>query len=292
MATALDLDLQSAGTHCTHCFRSFEENDSLPVPNDPLNAIYCSQTCQVANTHHSHNILFSLNPAIPPELNAVGQPPPPPPTEAENTARKAAQEAFIAHVKAQNEIFPLLVLRFIARMFVEQTQKVASIRGSSSTDPTIPDPDLPEPDAKDGTSEYSFYDHVEPLKYHEVAPDAVEQELKLAQDLLEKAVEGLTGFVTDEQYALFKGKVVYNTFGVCFSGGRDDRVSALLRPRQYVPNLKHSSPCRLLAPKTKNVHEHRTVPTDRLELHSTGSRLMWVLYYMSNRPNCSPSKNS
>jgi import receptor subunit TOM20 len=83
---------------------------------------------------------------------------------------------------------------------------------------------LPEPAA--GSPEYTFYDHVERLRYMAVnQTEMILLEHNLLADVLKKAVEGLEELVELEKYLVMKGRIAYNAIGVAFGEGRDDRVS-------------------------------------------------------------------
>ena len=51
-----------------------------------------------------------------------------------------------------------------------------------------------------------------------------EEEERLLIDVLRSAVPGLEGFITGEKHSMISGKMAYNAFGVCYAGGRDDKV--------------------------------------------------------------------
>lgn len=75
----------------------------------------------------------------------------------------------------------------------------------------------------DGTDHgYGIGDHLERLRYLEIAPN--KEEVTLLSNVLEMALPGLEGFIMEERHTILSGKVKYNAFGVCYSGGRDDRV--------------------------------------------------------------------
>lgn len=85
-----------------------------------------------------------------------------------------------------------------------------------------PPSDLPEPD--DGAM-YAFYDHVDRLRYLDVqGADAEKLEMTLLKDMLTGAMPGLEEFIKDERYLVLKGKVLFNTIGIAYSGGRLNKV--------------------------------------------------------------------
>ncbi|KAF8605323.1 MAS20-domain-containing protein [Ceratobasidium sp. AG-I] len=222
VVTALDLDLQALRSHCTHCLRKIEFPTSFP--SDPLDSAYCSKPCYLASKNQSQNVLFGLEPPLPtaPEDDEK------PKTEADLEVRRAAQEKFVEILRKTGVSRPLLVARFVASMVAEQSAKFsAALPGSKSASPAAMFK-LPEPEG-DQTA-YSFYDHIERLKFLEIleTPEEVEEREAL-KDVLKSAMEGLEEFVGD-RYALLKGKMAYNAIGVSFSGGRDDKPAVTVRP--------------------------------------------------------------
>lgn len=79
-------------------------------------------------------------------------------------------------------------------------------------------------DAEGG--EYLLADHVERLRFLELAADA--DGMKHLSQVLETALPGLEQFVTEERHVTLLGKMAYNAYGVYFDGGRDDKVSLVL----------------------------------------------------------------
>jgi import receptor subunit TOM20 len=113
----------------------------------------------------------------------------------------------------KKKVVPLLVARLIGRQVAVETQKM------------LPNPsglmhtsDIPEAEG----GEYSLYDHIERLRYLEMSTE--KKEVTLVKEVLQTALPGLEDFVTDERYAMLLGKMAYNSYGVCFGGGRDNRV--------------------------------------------------------------------
>jgi len=85
-----------------------------------------------------------------------------------------------------------------------------------------PPSDLPEPD--DGVA-HAFYDHVDRLRYLDVQETEAEKlEMTLLKDMLNGAMPGLEEFIKDERYLVLKGKVLFNTIGIAYSGGRLNKV--------------------------------------------------------------------
>lgn len=204
---ALDFDLQAKGTHCTHCLRHIETGMAITPPSDRLKAVYCSKECQVKSKAQSQNLLFGLDPPLPlslaPEMDASAV-----------EDRESAQTAFVEYIQKNGKTIPLLVARFIAQQVATETAKMLPGGAAALTDMS----DAPEV----ANGAYTMYDHIERLRYLEVS--APEEEMKLLSDVLSTAVPGLEQFVTSERHATLLGKLGYNSYGVCFGGGRDDKV--------------------------------------------------------------------
>ncbi|KAG9121181.1 hypothetical protein FRC07_002977 [Ceratobasidium sp. 392] len=235
VVAALDLDLQannlfSSRTHCTHCLRKIDF--PLSFPDDPLEATYCSKTCHIASKTRSQNVLFGLEPPLP--LTPGDDEGQKPKTEKELEAQRGAQEAFVELLQRTGVTRPLLIARFIACMIAEQSAKLgAAVLSSPSSKSSKPSSsaalfELPEPEGDPNT--YSFYDHIERLRFLEIVETPAElAEMEALKKVLQTAMEGLEQFVGD-RYALLKGKMAYNSIGVCFSGGRDDKPIVTVRP--------------------------------------------------------------
>jgi import receptor subunit TOM20 len=128
-------------------------------------------------------------------------------------ARRKAQANFVKYLQKEGRAAPLLVARFIARQVAVETGKM------------LPGGLKPADDDFAGADsvEYALNDHLERLRYLEVTPP--KEERGLLVDVLQTALPGLEQFVTDERHATLLGKMAYNSYGVCFAGGRDDKVS-------------------------------------------------------------------
>jgi import receptor subunit TOM20 len=168
----------------------------------------------LAAKNQTHTLLFTLDSPLPSELAASAGTPAVGP-------RREAQSKFANYIKNTRRTTPLLVARFIARQVAIETQKLtsASLMGSKMAQASV------ERDFTDaeGTSDgYSLSDHIERLRFLEIERD--EEEVKLLVDVLRYAVPGLEGFITEEKHAMISGKMAYNAFGVCYAGGRDDKV--------------------------------------------------------------------
>ncbi|KAL0950169.1 hypothetical protein HGRIS_010162 [Hohenbuehelia grisea] len=206
IAATLDTDLQARGTHCTHCLRAIEKGMAIPASaSDPFAAVYCSKPCQLKSKTQSHNLLFSLEPLLPIEVL------PEPPSAASLEERRKAQTLLIEYLKKRGHGAIVLVARFLGRQVQTETAK------QFPQLMTIPEIDYPSPD----DPRFGLPEQVEHLRYLELVPP--EGERKFLTDILATTLPGLEMFITDERYASVLGKMRYNSFGVCFGGGRDDR---------------------------------------------------------------------
>ena len=212
MVTVLDIDLEGKAMHCSYCFREIEKARAVIPSSDRLSAAYCSQECHVSANTQFQDLLFAARPPLAPEGAAE--------LPAELKAERAkAQEAFVAHIKKAGNAAPLLAARLIARQITAEILKMVS--GVS-----LPQLDLPVAGSKD----YALNDHVERLRYLELT--VPQNETKLLRNVLQTALPGLEAFVTDERHAIVLGKMAYNSYGVCFGGGRDDKVGFLTEALQ------------------------------------------------------------
>lgn len=116
------------------------------------------------------------------------------------------QEGFVTIFKNQGKLAPLLITRFIGRMVEDEHEKIIQLMEGSTVEsrPKKVKTDLPEPE---GEAEYSFWDHMERLRYLEILPNPADQEVcKSVQDLLKISVEGLEELIAEERYYTLKGK--------------------------------------------------------------------------------------
>lgn len=220
VVTALDPDLLTKGTHCGQCLRPIEPEMSLQLPKDDssqnaFELTYCSKDCMVNSKKQSHTLLFTLDSPLPAEIPAG------PPMPNQNEERHAAQEKFAQYIKRENRSIPLLVSRFVARQVAAETQKMveATNPGAKKTGPI--EGDYTNSEAQ--SESYALADHIERLRYLEVVPN--KEELQLFTDVLKTGLPGLEEFITEERHITLTGKMAYNVFGVCFGGGRSDKVS-------------------------------------------------------------------
>lgn len=197
------MDLIGTGKYCSQCLRATQKAGSITAPLDPLQSTYCSKACQQAAEAHWNGLLFA---AIPPPTPTN---PTPKRTKAQVDERRKVQEAFIAKLKDQGKLAPLLITRFIGRMVEDEHEKIICLMEGSTVEgkPKKGKTDLPEPE---GDGEYSFWDHMERLRYLEILPNPADQEIcKSMQDLLKVSVEGLEEFIAEERYLILKGECLY-----------------------------------------------------------------------------------
>ena len=82
----------------------------------------------------------------------------------------------------------------------------------------------PEMRAGDAPSndENTDYDHMERLRF--VDTEVTQEEKTLLSDVLASALPGLERLLGDDRHNVLKGKMRYNSIGVSFNGGRDNKV--------------------------------------------------------------------
>ncbi|KAK0491362.1 hypothetical protein IW261DRAFT_1324136 [Armillaria novae-zelandiae] len=213
IVTALDADIQSAGTHCSHCLRLIESSISIKSPSDPLSSTYCSKACQLLSKSQSHNLLFTTERPLPAEI------PMDPPTPETLEERRKAQAAFVSYLQKEGKAGPLLVARFVARQIAFETLKLMPGYTGKHEEQHFTDSE---------GEEYMLADHMERLRYIEA--DLPNEEAPLLAKVLGSAVADLDKFMTDEHMTQLRGKITYNAYGVCFSEGRDDKPAPTQRP--------------------------------------------------------------
>ncbi|KAJ7167641.1 hypothetical protein C8R46DRAFT_1093678 [Mycena filopes] len=76
--------------------------------------------------------------------------------------------------------------------------------------------------------EYQIEDHVERWRTGTANPPPEEYPLIVA--MLRATLPGLESFVSEASHTSLLGKITFNSFGVCFGGGRDNRPASSLRP--------------------------------------------------------------
>ena len=151
--------------------------------------------------------MFGLDAVLPPELDQ-GQ------SELTKPARDEVQKKFADYIKEQGRSVLTLSARFVARQVAIETAKMAPNKSGVLAQ------ELEE--AQIGGTDYSLYDHMERLRFTE--GKVSEEETKLLCSVLGAALPGLEQSVTDERLATYQGKMAYNAIGICYNGGRDDKV--------------------------------------------------------------------
>lgn len=233
VVAALDRDLQEKGNYCGQCLRPTHPEMSLQLPKDSscntFHLTYCSKACMIASNNQSHRLLFSSDSPLPPEVPIPSSPP------EVKEARRAAQINFVEFLKKGDRASPLLIACFIARQVEAELQKMVEATTSSTKKSNLIENDFTDSDGIDHG--YGLGDHMERLRYLEILPD--KEEVALLSAVLQLALPGLEGFVQEERHAILLGKVIYNAFGVCYNGGRDDRVCHWL----FCPLINQPSCC-------------------------------------------------
>ncbi|KAK2465945.1 hypothetical protein APHAL10511_001586 [Amanita phalloides] len=223
IVTALDADLESAGRHCSQCLRSLNPSSILKPDSNPLGSSYCSQACLAAVKSQFHTLLFTLDPALPPEIPTGAMP------ASTIGGREAAQTTFIDYIKKGGRAAPLLVAKFIARQVAIESNKMVQSAKAVTPGASSQEEDKSKNDFTDAENgDYLLADHIERLRYLEMAPDP--NGMKYLSQVLESALPGLEQFVTEDRHATLLGKMAYNAYGVYYDGGRDDKPQPTQRP--------------------------------------------------------------
>lgn len=168
----------------------------------------------LSSNKQSQSLLFSLDSPLPAEIPSA-----PPSAEAQE-ARRKAQVKFAEFIKKEGRLSPLLVARFVSRQIAGETQKLVQATNPLAASAAVEKNDFTDSDNL--MDKYVLADHLERLRYLEVIPEP--EEPRILSGVLSNALPGLEEFITFEKYATMAGKMAYNAFGVCFGGGRDDRV--------------------------------------------------------------------
>lgn len=156
---------------------------------------------------YSQGILFTLEPPLPQQLI-------PDAANSSTDERDQAQAAFAEYIQKSGKAAPELMARVIARQVsIETAQMLTSMGHSPLASPSVM--------LTDG-GDYTFNDHLERLRYLDVS--ASEEGAKLFKTVLQLAIPGLEHLATEERLSVYLGTMAYNAFGVCFEGGRDDKV--------------------------------------------------------------------
>jgi len=236
VVTALDGDLQEKGTYCGQCLRPIEQEISLQLKDSSTSfpQTYCSKACLLAAKNQSHTLLFTSDSPLPAEIPSAPIPP------AAHEARRKAQTEFAEYIKKEGRATPLLVARFIARQIAVETQKLVDATAAAATPKATP-PESDFTDAESATEKYALADHIERFRFLETVKN--EEEIQLLINVLSSALPGLEEFMTADRHAVISGKMAYNAFGVCYGGGRDDKVCISLS--SLLSRLSESLPLHL-----------------------------------------------
>nr|GAT58491.1 predicted protein [Mycena chlorophos] len=212
MLACLDYDLQTAGTHCTHCFRELStvaSPETLTSSADGTKSKFCSKACLQAAKTRWFGFLMSMDPPLPAIVELGGLPVTPETLD----ARRTAQAQLVAYLKKDSRAGAFLVAQFIARQL--------TMAGSKDLNP---DEDFAGVDIQ----EYRIEDHVERWTTAPISPP--EEEYGLLVAMLKRTVPGLEEFLSEDSHKSLVGKLVFAAFGVCFGEGREDRPASSLRP--------------------------------------------------------------
>jgi import receptor subunit TOM20 len=256
VVATLDADLEGKGTHCSYCIRSIEKGMAITSDQNGLSSVYCSKDCQLKAKSQYETLFFSLDSVIPAAIAAQSQEAP-----IDNAARKEAQAQYIAYLKESTKTAPLLVAKILGLQVEVEMSKLmlASER---------------KPSSEYADEEYSIHDHLERLRYLEVTPPA--EESGLLAKVLATAMPGLDQFISDERYAVLLGKMMYNSFGVCYGGGRDDRPASIHRPEDVERTRTSYGTARQLGSaffKVSSYLVHSCAPTGRVSFQAGTSEL-------------------
>lgn len=154
----------------------------------------------------SQNLLFGDEPPFPANLGLEL------PTNGEEERQKA-QAVFVKHWETTGSSTLMLQARISAMQTIAELAKVIP-------QAAVLKAELPEV-AVD--SEYTVNDHLERLRYIDVSlPDGEYEALK---NLLHTTLPFLADSHSDERHSTMKGKMAYNAIGICFGGGRNDKVN-------------------------------------------------------------------
>ena len=155
---------------------------------------YCSKACMIDSNKQSHSILFSSEPPLPPEL------PFPLSLPDNREARRAAQIKFIEFLEKDNNTSSLLLARLIARQVTAEMQKMIETTTPSTKRNSLLENDFTNSDGTDHG--YGIGDHLERLRYLEIAPN--KEEVTLLSNVLEMALPGLEGFIMEERHTILQ----------------------------------------------------------------------------------------
>ena len=202
--SALDPDLQGKGVHCTHCMREISRDAAVVPSSDRIFSVYCSEKCQMQCGTQSHDLLFSDKSPLPPEI-AVDLP-------QAALDRPKTQDAFAEFWRQKSSSGMLLVARLVALQIIAELAKTLPQAAHMSAE-------LPELSV---SGPYTVYDHLERLRFVDV--NLPEGEYSTFKSLLLATLPFLEDVHSDERHAMFRGKIAYNSIGIYYGEGREDRV--------------------------------------------------------------------
>ncbi|KAF9356528.1 hypothetical protein BGX34_009881 [Mortierella sp. NVP85] len=114
----------------------------------------------------------------------------------------SAERSLHMHTKTTRNVIPEMLAKFLVRMVYEGAQNSGA--------------------------EYNSFDHMERLRYLEIAPTAEEErEMELVKKALGSNIPGIDEFITEERFLLMKGRLLYNLYGVSTSLGANADVEPL-----------------------------------------------------------------
>lgn len=178
--------------------------DRPVVPEDDLlRSVYCSEDCQKASVAQSLSLLIGKDVPLPVEM--PGMPPIP------KDERAAAQKELVEEwQKSQSSAF-LMTAKLAAMQVLAELSKVLGLDAIRMYMPAV---------CVDG--EYTIFDHLERLRFVEsAAPEGEHEKLK---QVLNTSLPFLDDIHNDERHSNYRAKVVYNSLGISFDGGREDKV--------------------------------------------------------------------
>ncbi|KAI0677051.1 MAS20-domain-containing protein [Trametes maxima] len=214
VVVALDADLEGKGIHCSYCFITIPEGESVSAAHDKLGSVYCSEDCRDRASVAWQNILFGLEPVLPPELDqGMG--------ELTTEQRDKAQVPFVEYMKTQKQAH-LLAARVAAKQIAHETAKLLPSRTGTVVEELRA--------IADGKDQYNIGDHIERLRL--VNGEVASEEVKLLGAVMGSALPGLEQSVQEERQAALIGKMEYNAIGVVIGEGRDDRPVSSDRPEE------------------------------------------------------------
>jgi hypothetical protein len=108
---------------------------------------------------------------------------------------------------------------------------------------------------------------MERLRY--VDTEVTQDEKTLLSNVLAAALPGLERLLGEDRHDILKGKIRYNSIGISFNGGRDDKVRQTFGCLPNLPlNFSHS-PHRETVQKTLSGPVRHTALRDKSELPSS-----------------------